>query len=156
MSRNYARAPLGERAIAKEPVKKSTNHTLVGALSLNGLETSMLLEGAMDGASFLAFINHFLAPIIGTKTIVVMDNLPAHKVAGVRERIEKTGAKLIYLPPYSPELNPIEECWSKVKNLVRSTRPSTQKDLLKKLADAINLVTDKNCRGWFKHAGYCI
>ena len=115
MSRRYARAVRGERATMSEPFKKSSNHTLVGALGSSGMSTSMLIEGAMDGTAFLTFIQHFLVPILSQGTIVIMDNLPAHKVKGVRERIEETGATLTYLPPYSPEFNPIEECWSKIK-----------------------------------------
>ena len=115
----------------------------------------MLIEGAMDGTAFLMFIQHFLVPILSQGTIVIMDNLPAHKVRGVRERIEETGATLIYLPPYSPEFNPIEECWSKIKELVRSWRPAERKILLQSIGEAITSVTPKDCQGWFQHAGYC-
>ena len=155
MSRRFARSKRGERAIVKEPFRRSNNHTLVGAISLSGMQTSMLVEGAVNGAAFLTFIRHFLAPQIGQGTMVVMDNLPAHKIKGVQESIEETGAELLYLPPYSPEYNPIEECWSKVKSLVRSYRPSNGEGLINSIGKAIESVTQGDCAGWFKHAGYC-
>ena len=113
------------------------------------------MEGAMDGTAFIKFIQHFLLPILDCETLVFMDNLPTHKVKGVRETIEETGANLIYLPPYSPELNPIEECRSKIKDLVRSNRPPDYKTLLQSIGKAITSITQRDCKGWFNHAGYC-
>ena len=109
----------------------------------------------MDGTAFIAFIRHFLTPILQPGTLVIIDNLPAHKVSGVRECIEETGAKLLYLPPYSPEFNPIEECWSKIKNFVRSYRPNGYHSLIETIANAITRVTTNDCHGWFNYAGYC-
>ena len=155
MSRRYAWSKRGEQAIVSEPFKKSNNHTLIGAMSLSGMRTSMLIEGAVDGEAFLVFLRHFLAPKIGKGTLVIMDNLPAHKIKGVRESIEATGAKLLYLPPFSPEYNPVEECWSKVKLLVRSWCTNNYQELIESIERAINSITKNDCYGWFKHAGYC-
>lgn len=156
MSRNYARSTRGDRAISYEPVKRSLNHSFTGALSKSGLITGMFIEGAVDGDAFKVFLRDFLAPLLTPGMIVVMDNLPAHKVEGVEQIISATGAQILYLPPYSPELNPIEECWSKLKSFIRKNKPRTVKELFDKLKHGMDQITESDCLGWFKHAGYCI
>jgi transposase len=154
MARQYARAPRGQRAHAAVPSRWGDNISLVGALGLAGLRTLMMLEGAIDGLAFVAFVRHFLVPQLRPGDIVVMDNLSVHKVAGVREAIEAVGASLRYLPPYSPDLNPIEQCWSKIKALLRSAAARTQEALEAAVAEAMAAVSASDAAGWFAHAGY--
>jgi transposase len=154
MSRGYARALSGERAVVSEPVKRSINHSLVGAITSKGLITAMMVEGAIDGDAFKCFISEFLLPFLKPGKTVVMDNLPAHHVDGIEGLIESTGASVLYLPPYSPDLNPIEECWSKMKSLIRKWKPRAVDDLWDTVGKAMSAVTVSDCKGWFNHAGY--
>jgi DDE superfamily endonuclease len=117
MTRQYGRAPRGERAVGAMPQNYGANVTMIAALSLRGVETVMTIDGATDAELFRASVEHALGPTSVPGDIVVMDNLRAHKVAGIQERIEAHGARLIYLPPYSPNLSPIEPCWSKLNTL---------------------------------------
>ena len=116
----------------------------------------MTINGAVDGTVFKVYVEQVLGPTLKTGDVVVMDNLPAHKVAGVKELIEGRGAKLIYLPPYSPDLNPIEKCWSKIKTYLRKAKARTREELEKALREALLLVTAEDARGWFKSCGYAI
>jgi len=114
----------------------------------------MLLDGAVNGAAFTTFVEQSLAPTLGAGDIVVMDNLPAHKGAAVREAIEARGAALMLLPPYSPDLNPIEKMWSKVKALLRAAAARTEQALRDAIADALRAVTAADALGWFTSCGY--
>lgn len=154
MSREYARAPVGERAQDDQPARWGDNVSLVGAIGICGLRTLMTLEGAVDGDAFLAFVQHFLVPQLRPGDIVVMDNLSVHKRCGIREAIEAVGAELRYLPPYSPDFNPIEECWSKLKSILRTIGARTRETLEAAIASAMLAVTATDAAGWFQHAGY--
>jgi DDE superfamily endonuclease len=110
MTRLYGRAPRGERAVGSVPINYGSNITIIGALGVGGLSALMTVDGAADGDVFRAYVNWVLWPSLKPGEVVVMDNLSAHKVSGIREAIEKRGARLIYLPPYSPDLSPIEKC----------------------------------------------
>lgn len=154
MERRYGRAPCGARAEGAAPVNYGDNISVIGAIRLEGIVTAMTIAGAVDGDVFKAFTSEFLAPELKPGDVVVMDNLAAHKVAGVREAIEAVGARLIYLPPYSPDLNPIEKCWAKVKHFLRSFAARTKEALYQKLAQSLDLVTLKDLLGWFNHCGY--
>lgn len=154
MAREYARAPIGERAEDDQPARWGDNVSLVGAIGLCGLRTLMTLDGAVDGDAFLAFVQYFLVPQLQPGDIVVMDNLSVHKRAGIREAIEAAGAELRYLPPYSPDFNPIEECWSKLKSILRSVGARTRDTLEVAIANAMSTVTATDAVGWFAHAGY--
>ena len=127
LTRLYGRAPRGERAVGSVPQNYGANVTMIGALSRRGLEAPMTVAGATAGEVFSAYGQRVLGPILKRGDVVVMDNLRAHKVSGIREAIEAQGARLVYLPPYSPDLSPIERCWSKLKTALRArgarTRP---------------------------------
>jgi transposase len=128
--------------------------TFVGGLTLSGMCAPMLLDGPMDGEAFLAWCEMMLGPRLRSGDIVVMDNLPAHKVAGVREAIEATGATLLYLPPYSPDFNPIENGFSKLKAHIRKAAARTQEALYAAVANALKTFQPDECANFFAHAGY--
>ena len=150
----YGRAPSGQRVHGDKPYNHGDNVSMVGALGFTGLLTLMTMSGAIDGTAFVAFVRCFLAPLLRRGDIVVMDNLSVHKVAGVREAIEAVGATLYYLPAYSPDLNPIERCWSKIKALLRSAAARTREALEEAIAQAMAAVTAADAAAWFAHAGY--
>ena len=154
MHRRYARSLRGTRADGSAPVNYGDNISLIGAIRLDGVTTAMTLAGAVDGDAFLAFTEHMLAPELRPGDVVVMDNLGAHKVKGIREAIEAVGAHLAYLPPYSPDLNPIEKCWAKVKHILRSIGARTKEGMHQAMAQALELVTLTDLIGWFKYCGY--
>jgi len=156
MSRTYGWAPMGQRAEGSKPRNPGKNVSLVGALSTEGVVTSLLLEGSIDGAAFKAFTEELLVPILQPGDIVLADNLNTHKVTGIEEAINSKGAKLQFLPSYSPEFSPIEPCWSKVKEALRKAAARTFSELEEAVKDALDEVTEKDAKGWFKHCGYCI
>ncbi|MFP5504136.1 MAG: IS630 family transposase [Candidatus Sericytochromatia bacterium] len=154
MHRRYARSLRGTRADGSAPVNYGDNISLIGAIRLDGITTAMTIAGAVDGEAFVAFTERMLAPELRPGDVVVMDNLAAHKVKGVREAIEAVGARLIYQPPYSPDLNPIEKCWSKVKHILRSIGARTIESLHQAMAQALDRVTLSDLLGWFRYCGY--
>ena len=147
-------AKSSRRCVAKLPHGHWKSSTFVGALRLGGVSAPWLIDGAMDGAGFLLYVRTQLAPTLSRGDIVVCDNLSSHKVAGVRELIERAGAKLVYLPPYSPDLNPIEMAFSKLKALLRKAAGRTFDELVDELAEAIGKITPTDCAGFFRHANY--
>jgi transposase len=154
MTRRYGRAPCGERVREATPAGHWSTLTLLGAMSAEGLVATMTVESPTDGEVFLAYLEQVLCPRLQPGQIVVMDNLAAHKVPGVRELIEASGAQLWYLPPYSPDFNPIEQCWSKVKQKLRSLKARTVDALEQAIAEAITTITSHNASAWFAHCGY--
>jgi transposase len=154
MARSYGRAPRGQRAPGAKPVQRGRHVTMVGALGLVGVVAAMMVEGFVDGAAFLAFVQEVLVPQLHPGQVVVLDNLKAHKVAGVREAIEAVGARLLYLPPYSPDFSPIEECWSKIKAILRTKAARTLERLWQVITEAFAAITSQDAQGWFTHAGY--
>ena len=156
MTRRYGRAPRGERVGEGTPAGHWHTLTVLGALTLDGLLAAMTVESPTDGEVFRAYLEQVLCPRLQPGQIVVMDNLPAHKVAGVREQIEKAGAKLLYLPPYSPDFNPIEPAWSKVKQLLRGAKARTLEVLETSVAQALSAITPGNASAWFTHCGYAL
>lgn len=128
--------------------------TLVAALRLEGMTAPMVIDGAMKGEAFRAWVRHMLAPSLGPGDIVVMDNLPAHKVGGVREMIEAVGARLLYLPPYSPDFNPIEQAFAKLKALLRKAAARTLGALQAAIATALDAFAPDECANYFTAAGY--
>lgn len=150
----YGRAPRGERAIGSVPVNYGANLTMIGALGSTGLEALMTVEGATDGLVFLAYVEHVLCPTLTAGDIVIMDNLKAHKVAGVKEAIEEQGAQLLYLPPYSPDLSPIEPGWSKRKTALRAIGARTRRALERALTHSLATITESDAMAWFAHCGY--
>jgi transposase len=156
MTRLRARAPRGERAYGKVPRNRGKNTTLIASITLEGgMGASMTIEGATDALAFEAYVEHFLAPTLEEGQVVVLDGLGAHRTDTVRELIEQKGADLLFLPSYSPDLNPIEEAFSKIKNIVRKAQARTREALVEAIALAISaLTTLKDVAGWFAHCGY--
>lgn len=124
--------------------------TILGAMSLDGMVATMTIEEATDADIFLAFLEQVLCPALKQGDLVVMDNLSSHKVAEVRSWIESAGAQLLYLPPYSPDLNPIEKAWAKLKQSLRSAQARTKDALEQAVTDAIKLITPENAKAWFR------
>lgn len=156
MTRLYGRGGRGARVIETVPQNYDENITMLASLTLSGIEAPMTIGGAVDGIVFKVYVAQVLCPTLTSGDVVVMDNLPAHKVAGIKELIEACGAKLIYLPPYSPDLNPIEKCWSKIKTYLRRAKARTREELEKALREALLLITEDDAQGWFKSCGYAI
>ena len=154
MSRRYGRSHRGRRLVAKVPHGHWMTTTFVAALRHDGLAAPTVVDGAMNGATFLAYVEQQLVPTLKPDDLVVLDNLSAHKVAGVREAIEGAGAKLVYLPPYSPDFNPIELVFSKLKWLVRSAALRTVHALWNFLGKAIDAFPADECARYFSHCGY--
>ncbi len=153
-TRNYARAPRGQRVKEATPQGHWQILTMLAALTSQGLQAPMTIAEPTDGDIFLAYLEQVLCPQLRPGQVVIMDNLSAHKVAGVRQRIEATGARLMYLPPYSPDLNPIEQAWSKVKQVLRSLKARTLEALETAVAEALRSITPANAMAWFSHCGY--
>jgi transposase len=154
MVRHYGRCPRGQRLVAYVPQGHWKTLTLVAALRIDGLTAPYVVDGAMDGASFLAYAQQVLAPTLRKGDIVFMDNLRAHKVEGVREAIEAVGATVRYLPAYSPDLNPIEQAFSKLKMALRRGSARTVKALLNLIGRLIKAFAPEECANYFRHAGY--
>lgn len=154
MARMYGRAPRGERCRAPIPHGHWKTTTFVGALRLSGMTAPMTLDGAMNGAAFTAYVEQVLVPTLRPGDIVVMDNLPAHKPTAVRQAIERVGAELRFLPPYSPDFNPIEMAFAKIKALLKKAAARTITDLWDAIARAINAITPRDCGGFFTASGY--
>jgi transposase len=154
MTRLYGRSPVGERLIARVPHGHYQTSTLIAAVRLSGPCAPWLFDGPMDGEMFLAWVEQGLAPVLSPQDVVILDNLATHKVVGVREAIERVGAKLLYLPPYSPDFNPIENLWSKVKQILRRLAPRNSEQLLQASAIAFADISSADCRGFFLNAKY--
>ena len=154
MARLRGRARRGQRCRAAIPHGHWKTTTLTAGLRLNGLAAPMMLDGPMNGEAFLAYIKQVLVPELAKGDVVIMDNLPAHKVGGVRQAIEGAGARLLYLPPYSPDFNPIELAFSKLKALLRKAAARTITELWDAIAEAIQQFTPDECKNYFATAGY--
>jgi transposase len=154
MARLYGCAPKGQRCVAAIPHGHWMTTTFVAGLRIGSLSAPMLLDGPMDGDAFLAYVEQVLVPELSPGEIVIMDNLPSHKVHGVREAIEAAGAELRYLPPYSPDFNPIEMGFSKLKAILRAAVARTLDGLWQAVADALHRFTPTECRNYFAAAGY--
>jgi transposase len=150
----YGYSLRGQRAFFKVPRNRGTNTTLLSSMSLEGMGPSMAVEGSTTKEVFGAYVEHFLAPTLRREQVVVMDNLSAHKGEKVRKLIEDRGCELLYLPPYSPDLNPIEEAFSKVKRLLRVIGARTKEALMEAIGKALDVVGAWDARGFFTHCGY--
>ncbi|HQR90744.1 MAG TPA: IS630 family transposase, partial [Caulobacter sp.] len=154
MARRHGRAPRGERLRASVPHGHWKTTTFIGGLRLSGMTAPMVLDGPMTGAWFLAYVEQILVPTLAPGDIVILDNLAAHKSAAARAAIEMAGARLLFLPPYSPDLNPIENAFSKLKALLRKAAARTVEQLWKAIAHAIDAFTPNECANYFAAAGY--
>ena len=150
----YARAPKGERARGKAPRNWGKNVSLICAIDAAGVKPSMSVEGAVDGEAFEAYVEHFLVPKLGRGRIVVMDNLSVHKSKRVERLIEQAGATLLFLPPYSPDFNPIEEAFSKAKGILRKAGARTREALVEATGRALDAITPEDIRGFYADCGY--
>jgi transposase len=154
MARLRGRSPRGERCRAAVPHGHWKTTTLVAGLRLDGLSAPMLIDGAMNGAAFTAWVERLLVPTLTPGDIVVLDNLPAHKVTAARAAIERAGAALLLLPPYSPDFNPIEQAFAKLKALLRKAAARTLDALEKAIAEALDAFTPAECANYFTNSGY--
>ncbi|WP_166293914.1 IS630 family transposase [Bradyrhizobium sp. 2S1] len=154
MARLYGRSPRGERCRAAIPHGHWKTTTFTAGLRSDGLIAPLVLDGPMDGDAFLAYVEQLLAPSLRPGDTVIMDNLPAHKVHGVREAIRAVGASLLYLPPYSPDFNPIEMAFSKLKALLRAAAARTMPDLWQAIANALKRFSPEECQNYLVAAGY--
>jgi len=154
MARRYGWAPRGQRLVASVPHGHWKTSTFLAALRQDAISAPCVIEGAINGEAFLAYVEQFLAPTLSPGDIVIMDNLSSHKVAGVRQAIEATGARLLYLPPYSPDLNPIEQFFSKLKALLRKAAARTVDALYAAVASALTACDTSECANYLANAGY--
>lgn len=154
MTPRYGRAPRGERAIGRTPFGHWQTTTFLCALRADGLQAPLVLDGAINGVSFLAWVEQFLAPTLRAGDIVVMDNLASHKVAGVHAAIAACGAELRYQPPYSPDLNPIEQVFAKLKTLLRRACERSRDGLWDRVGALLGLFTPDECLHYIHHCGY--
>jgi len=155
MTRLRARAPKGKRAYGKVPRNRGKNTTLIASITLEGgMGESMSIEGATDSEAFEAYVEHFLTPSLCEGQVVVLDRLGAHRTDRVKQLIEGRGADLVFLPSYSPEMNPIEEAFRKIKQLVRKAGARVREELVETIGRALAAVTIEDAAGWFAHAGY--
>lgn len=150
----YAWSKRGERARCSVPRNRGKNTTLLASMSVEGIGPSLAITGAVDAQVFEAYLERVLLPELCPGRIVVMDNLSAHKTKKVRELVEEAGCELLYLPSYSPDLNPIEEAFSKIKGVLRKAEARTREYLVEAMGGAISSVTDEDARGFFEHCGY--
>ncbi len=156
LTRAYGRALRGQRATGKVPWRSWERLTVIGALGLDGVVAAMSIAAATSTAVFLAFVEQVLVPALRERpeAIVVMDNLPAHKAEAVRGALDRAGLGHRYLPPYSPDLNPIEQAWSKLKARLRAEGARSREELEAALGPALAAITAQDARGWFRLCGY--
>ena len=154
MTRLYGRAFGQERVKCFSPFNKGKRITIIAAIGIEGIKTALYGDWHMDGDIFTDFIKRCLIPVLQAGQIVIMDNLSSHKVGAIKPLIERAGAQLIYLPPYSPDLTPIELFWSKIKSYIKKKEARTVKKLGKAIKEAFKMVTVGDLEGWFSHCGY--
>lgn len=154
MTRLYGRAMAGQRAVDNTPSGHWHTTTMISSIRLDGSTACMVVDGATTRDIFEAYIEHILLPTLKAGDIVVLDNLSAHKSQKIHDLIESVGAELWYLPAYSPDLNPIEKMWSKVKSILRTLKARTKETLIEAIAKALDMVTAGDAKGWFEACGY--
>ena len=155
-TRLYGRSPRGVRLVGRVPHGHWKLLTIIAAMTVQGVLAAATIDASTDGDVFGSFIREVLVPSLRPGQVVVMDNLAAHKVAGIRSAIEAAGCRVVYLPPYSPDFSPIEPMWSKVKQALRTTAARTLDTLGDAIAAALKAVTTSDCRGYFGHCGYTL
>lgn len=154
MTPSHGYAPRGERVVDHAPKSRGTNVSILAAMTWDGPIAARTFEGAVNGPRFVDWVKRVLAPRLWAGAIVVMDNVRFHKVEGVVEAIAKVGARVLYLPPYSPDLNPIELMWSKVKTLLRQAKARSREALRRAIRAALRKIRAEDAAAWFVHAGY--
>jgi transposase len=156
MTRLYGRAAVGQRVVEAVPQHRGRRLTMLAAVGLDGVSAEWVIEGAIDGEAFEVYLREVLGPTLKPGDIVVMDNLRVHKVASVELAVKGCGAKIEYLPPYSPDYNPIEKCWSKIKTALRKAKARTVDELLKALKESLLTISTADVRAWFVYCGYAV
>ena len=156
MTRRYGRAAPGQRVPEAVPSARGTALSTIAALGLDGLRASLSVRGAVDGEVMQFFVQQVLAPQLQAGEVVVWDNAAIHTLASVPATLAAVGARLEFLPTYSPDFNPIELCWSKLKTLMRADKPRTHAELVEALHHAMDQVTPQDIAGWFEHCGYTV
>jgi transposase len=156
MARAYARAPRGERAVDTVPFTWGDNLTITAGLTINGIIAPMILHGAMNARAFEAYVEQCLVPELRPGDLVILDRLTSHRIPVLRTLVETAGAKLMHLPPYSPDFNPIELAWSKLKALLCKARARTFRALLRAVRAALLAISPGDAQGWFSHCGYSV
>jgi transposase len=156
MTRLYGRAPRGSRVLGSVPQNYGPNVTMLGTLGTQGLQAVMTVDGATDAEVFRTYVKRVLGPTLHPGDVVVMDNLRAHSAIGVQQALARRGVRLLYLPPYSPDLSPIEPCWSKVKTALRAAKARTRDALDAAITQLLPAVTPTNAYSWFRHCGYAL
>ena len=156
MTRVYGRAPSGARVIGSIPQHDGQNVTMRGALGVQGLHAVMTVDGATDTGVFRPYVKQVLGPTLTPGDMVVMDNLRAHKAAGGQQAMARRGARRLYLPPYSPDLSPIEPCWSKVRTVLRKAPARPREALDRAITGALGTITDADAQGWVRHCRYAL
>lgn len=156
MTRLYGRILGGERLRDSAPGAHWNTTTMISSIRYDGSITAMTMDGATDTLSFEVYISKILCPSLGKDDIVIMDNLSSHKASGIRKIIEDTGASLLYLPPYSPDFNPIEMMWSKIKTYLRKTKARSSKALDEAISAAFTTISESDAKGWFSFCGYVL
>lgn len=154
MTRSYARSKRGQRAIGKVPRNRGSNLSLIAALSARSIGAEMVLDGAVDGDAFEAWVEQALLPWLQPNQVVIWDNVRPHHRSTVKTLVESVGCSVIFLPAYSPDFNPIEEAFSKVKSFLKTKAARTRDALQNTIAQAIRSVTKNDIFGWFNHSGY--
>jgi transposase len=156
MTRLYGRAPTGERVIGTVPQNYGQNVTILGAVGVQGVQAVMTVEGATDAEVFRTYVKRVLGPTLAPGDIIVLDNLSAHKASGVQQALARRRVRLLFLPPYSPDLSPMELCVSKLKTALRAAKARTREALETAIRQALETVTAADARNWFKHCGYAL
>ena len=155
MTRRYGRAQGGCRVVDKAPLNTPKNTTILSSIRLNGNAAYMTYSGGTTGERFIDYLKNGLLPTLHPGDIVIMDNMRTHHISAVKEILEQAGMHLLYLPPYSPDLNPIEKLWSKVKAILRQLKARTPETLLAAIERAFSCVSSSDCLGWFRSTGLC-
>lgn len=156
MTRLYGRAEPGQRVVETVPSDYGSNYTLIATLGLQGVQAPWLIEGALNGELFKIYLKEVLGPTLQMGEILIMDNLSSHKVEGVAELVAARGARLEYLSAYSPDYNPIERCWSKIKTYLRKAKARTYDALVQAIKEALETISESDTHAWFKFCGYSI
>ncbi|MCR5889036.1 IS630 family transposase [Hymenobacter sp. J193] len=153
-TRRYARAVGGRRAGGAVPLRRGKSLTLIGALGVRGLKAVQVLDGALDQRRFAFYISQVLGPQLRRGDVLVLDNLPVHKLGGLQEELARRGVEVLFLPPYSPDFAPVEQAWSKLKTKLRQAQARTRQALEQALQTAIDWITSRDAKAWFNHCGY--
>ena len=156
MTRRYARAPRGQRAYGSVPRNHGRNLSVIGALGIEGMVSTMSVEGAVDTDVFDIFVARVLVPALWRGDIVLLDNLSVHHASGIAQAVKAAQGHVLFLPPYSPDFSPLEHCWAKVKTCLRSSAARTRRRLEAALSTALTRIQPEDIRGWFTHCGYLV